>query len=78
MKKKLLRTILLERTETIEYRQIRKALMTVAQNNKDNDPVKNCYRVIKMKQQTILRLQNEGLTVEKLKEHGYENYKISW
>jgi hypothetical protein len=78
MKKKLLRTILIERTETIEYREIRKALMTVAQNNKDNNPERNCYRVLKMKQDTLIKLQNEGLTVEKIKDNGYEKYKIRW
>lgn len=78
MKKKSLSNILLERTQTIEYRDIRKQLMSIAQNNKNNDPEKNCYRIVYIKQETIIKLQNEGLTVEKINEYGYEKYKISW
>ena len=70
--KKLLATRLLERTETIEFRRIRSALNTAAQNRMRE------FRILRIDDSTVLMLQNEGLTVEKIKEHGYEKYKISW
>lgn len=69
--KKLLANILKERTETIKYREIRKQLMIQAQNRK------NSFLRLYIQQDTILRLQNEGLTVEKIND-GMEKYKISW
>jgi hypothetical protein len=69
--KKTLNTILKERTETIEYRAIRKQLMNVAQNGG------NQLLRIYIAPNTVVMLQNELLTVEKIKEHGYEKYKIS-
>jgi len=70
--KKLLSTILHERTDTIEYRAIRKNLMVCAQNEKSE------YRTIKIQPKTITMLQNNGITVEKIKENGYEVYRLSW
>jgi hypothetical protein len=70
--KKTLKNILIERTDTIEYRAIRKQLMIVAQNGG------NTFHRIAISDKTITQLQNELLTVEKVNEHGYEKYKISW
>lgn len=70
--KKLLATRLKERTDTIEFRRIRAALNVAAQNRKTE------YRVLNIDQSTILMLQNEGLTVEKINEDGWQKYKVSW
>lgn len=70
--KKTLNTTLKERTDTIEFRAIRKQLMTVAQNGG------NQLLRIKIEPKTITMLENELLTVEKIKPHGYETFKISW
>lgn len=70
--KKTLNNILRDRTNTIEFRAIRKQLMNVAQN-------RGTYLLrIKIEPETIVMLQNELLTVQKINEHGYETYKISW
>jgi hypothetical protein len=69
---KLLSTILKERTETIEFRALRKQLMICAQNEKTE------YRVIRIQPKTITMLQNHGINVEKSKENGYEVYKLTW
>ena len=70
--KKLLATRLRERTETIEFRAIKKQLMNVAQNRGTQ------LLRFKIEPATILMLENELLTVEKINEHGYETYKITW
>jgi DNA-binding protein YbaB len=64
--KKTLNNILKERTETIEYRAICKQLMNVAQNGGSQ------LLRIQIDPNTVTMLQNELLTVEKIKEHGYE------
>jgi hypothetical protein len=69
--KKTLKTILNERIKTIEYRAIRKQCMTIAQN-------KGTFMLrINITPETIIMLQNEMLTVEKIND-GTEKYKISW
>jgi len=70
--KKTLKNILLERTDTIEYRSIRKQLMNIAQNGG------NEYYRISIQDKTITQLKNELLTVELIEDHGYKKYKISW
>ncbi len=70
--KKTLKTILLERTDTIEYRAVRKQLMTVAQNGG------NQLLRMNIEPKTVTQLQNEMLTVELIEDHGYKKYKISW
>ena len=70
--KKTLNTILRERTETIEFRAIKKQLMNVAQN-------KGTFLLrLQIAPETVVMLQNELLTVEKINDHGYEKFKISW
>lgn len=69
---KLLSTILKERTETIEFRALRKRCMVAAQNEK------NFIRSISIQPKTIIMLQNQGLNVQKSKENGYEVYILSW
>lgn len=70
--RKTLNTILKERTETIEFRAIKKQLMNVAQN-------KGTFLLrLYIEPNTITLLQNELLTVEKIIEHDYEKFKISW
>lgn len=70
--KKTLATRLKNHTDTIEFRAIKKQLYIIAQNNG------NCYLTLKLQPKTLLMLQNECLTIEKINEHGYEKYKISW
>lgn len=70
--KKTLKNILIERSDTIEYRSIRKQLMNIAQNGG------NQYFRINIEPKTITRLENEMLTVEKIVDHGFKKYKISW
>jgi len=70
--KKTLSTILKERTDTIEFRAIRKQLMIVAQNSKAE------YRTLSIQPKTITMLENNGITIEKVNEHGYEAYKLTW
>lgn len=61
-----------ERTETIEFRKIRTALNSAAQNRNSE------YRLLRIEDYTINLLQNEGLKVEKITEFGTEKFKISW
>lgn len=70
--KKTLKNTLLERTNTIEYRAIRKELMKIAQNGG------NTYYRIALSEKVITQLQNEMLTVEQIEDHGYKKYKITW
>jgi hypothetical protein len=70
--KKTLNKILIERTETIEFRAIRKQLMNVAQNG-GNQLLK-----LTIEPKNIIQLQNELLTVEEIEDHGYKKIKISW
>ncbi len=70
--KKLLSTILKERTDTIEFRAIRKNLMVCAQNEKFE------YRTLKLQPKTITLLENNGIKVEETEEHGYKAFKLSW
>lgn len=70
--KKNLATILRERTETIEFRAIRKGLMTAAQNGK------NEFRKLIIQPKTIIMLENNGIEVKKVNEHGYETFLLSW
>ena len=70
--KKLLSTILRERTETIEFRAIRKQLLVVAQNTGTE------YRTLHIQPKTITMLENNGIKVEKVNEHGYEVFKLTW
>lgn len=72
MKKKLLSTILSERIETIEFRKIRRDLMKFADNKKRE------YKILHIEPKTITMLENEGLTVTKTNEHGYETYRITF
>lgn len=72
MPKKTLATILKERTDTIEYRAIRKQLMIKAQNRS------NEYRVISLQDRTIIMLQNEGINVEKITELGCAKFLLTW
>lgn len=70
--KQTLNNILKTRTDTIEFRAIRKQLMTVAQNGG------NSFIRLTIYPKTITMLENELLTVNKINEHGYETFKISW
>lgn len=72
--KKLLSTILNERTESIYYRAIRKQLMIQAQNRKKDFLVLKA----KMNDHAITQLQNEGITVKLIKDNGWEKYLLSW
>lgn len=70
--KKTLATRLIERTNTIEFRAIKKQLYIIAQNRG------NCYLTLRISPEAITQLQNECLTVEQITEHGYEKWKVSW
>jgi len=70
--KKTLANILTERTRTIEYRDIRKQCMNIAQNRGTQ------LLLMHIKPDTITMLQNEMLTVEEIEDHGYKKYKVSW
>lgn len=70
--KKTLSTILRERTDTIEFRAIRKALYVVAQNSKSE------YGTLRIEPKTITMLQNNGINVEKINENGYDLYRVTW
>lgn len=69
--KKTLNTILKERTETIEFRAIKKQLMNVAQNSGTH------LMRLTITPKTIIMLENELLMVEKVNTDGYDKYKIS-
>jgi len=70
--KKLLSTILHERSDTVEYRAIRKQLMNCAQNNKFE------YRRIQIEPKTITMLQNNGINVNQEEENGYKVWLLTW
>jgi hypothetical protein len=70
--KKTLRTILLERTDTIEYRSIKKRLMVIAQNGG------NQLILLHLSVKAQIQLNNEQIDTEKFNDHGYEKWKISW
>jgi hypothetical protein len=72
MAKKLLSELLRERTETIEYRKVRGQLMKYAQNEKTS------YRIMKLKPDTIVQLQNEGITITEIDEPNYKVLELSW
>jgi len=74
MAKKLLSTILKERTESIKYRAIKKILMGIAQNEK-----KECLILVhKLDNYALTTLQNEGITVKKVDDFGHKKYKLTW
>lgn len=68
MAKKLLSTILRERSETVEYREIKSQLMKCAQNKKYS------FRRMKISPETRVMLENEGITLTEINEG--ENYKV--
>ena len=70
--KKTLNRILQERTDTIEFRAIRKQLMNIAQNGG------NSMLRIHIEQKTLAQLHNENLTVEQVTDYGTKKWKISW
>lgn len=72
--KKLLSTVLNERTESITYRAIRKNLMAVAQNGK------NSYLILcsRLDEYSLTRLQNEGIEFEMINEGGFSKYRLTW
>lgn len=72
MPKKLLAEILRERTETIEYRSVRNNLMKQAQNNK------NTFRILKMKPETRIQLENEGIAITEIDEKSFSVLELSW
>lgn len=72
MAKKLLSQILRERTETIEYRKVRSQLMKYAQNEKTS------FRILKLKSETIIQLQNEGIVITEINEPSYKVFELSW
>jgi hypothetical protein len=72
--KKLLSTILRERTESIEYRAIRKQLMVLAQNRKTEMLILKS----KMTDHAINTLQNEGINVTLINEFGHDKYLLKW
>ena len=72
MAKKLLSQILRERTETIEYRKIKSQLMKLAQNEKTS------MLIIRISAETQVMLQNEGITIEEIDDHGFKKLKLSW
>lgn len=72
MAKKTLAVILQERSDTVEYRAIKAKLLKVAQN-KGNE-----FRIMQIEQKTINQLQNEGISVYKVNEFGYDKYLLKW
>lgn len=72
--KKNLAMRLRERTETIEYRAIVTKLNAIAQNKS----LKQQYLAMTLQPETIIQLQNEGVTVEKITEFGYQKYRLTW
>jgi len=70
--KKNLATRLRERTETIEYRSIISRLNNTAQTGRKE------FLIINMQPDTICRLQNEGITIERFKEFGTMKYRLTW
>lgn len=74
MPKKLLSDILNERSESVNYRKIRKELMNLAQNNR------NEFIILKSKMDdySATRLRNEGIQFAFFSEFGYDKIKLSW
>ena len=72
--KKTLAMQLRERRETIEYRALRARLNAVAQDKNR----KQEYRVLHMQPETIIKLQNEGIVVQKITEFGCDKYLLTW
>lgn len=72
MAKKLLSQILRERTETIEYRKVRGQLMKYAQNEKKE------FHILKMKTETRIQLENEGIKITEKHEKNYTVLVLSW
>lgn len=70
--KKNLATRLRERTETIEYRAIQTRLNAMAQSNRKE------FLIINMQPDTIVRLQNEGITIDQFIEFGTKKYRLTW
>lgn len=70
--KKLFSAKLRERTETIELRKIKTALMQAAQNSRKE------YIIINIKPETIVALQNEGVKFERFNEFGTNKYRLTW
>lgn len=70
--KKLLSTKLRERTDTVEFRKIRRQLMQFADDKKYE------FRILRLQQGTINMLQNEGIKVTAIKEHGCDKLLLSW
>jgi len=70
--KKILATVLRERTESIGYRKIRSLLMNQAQNEKTY-----CL-LIKVDDYSLTRLQNEGIKIEKITDFGTQKFRLSW
>lgn len=72
--KKNLAARLRERTETIEYRSIRAKLNAIAQNKN----VKQEYRALTLQPETIVMLQNEGITIQSINEFEYTKLLLTW
>lgn len=70
--KKLLSTLLNERTESIEYRAIRSNLIKTAQQGK------NEFRLMRIGGYALTRLSNEGINVTKINEFGFDKYLLTW
>lgn len=70
--KKLLSAILLERTESIQYRKVRSQLMNMAQNEKRE------FFILKLDEYTTNRLQNEGIAIETDNTFNYSRLKLTW
>lgn len=70
--KKLLSTRLKERTETIEFRQIKKKLNIAAENRRST------FTIWKIAPETIIMLENEGITVREIVLHNINQFELSW
>lgn len=70
--KKLFSAKLRERTETIELRKVKTALMQAAQNSKRE------YLILNLKPETIVALQNDGINIERFTEFGTAKYRLTW
>ena len=74
MPKKLLSTILAERSESVKYRKIRTDLIKQAQN------LKRSFIVLKsnMDNYSLITLQNEGINISEINEFGFDKYLLEW
>lgn len=70
--KKLLSQVLLERSDTVEFRKVKSQLMNIAQNKKRE------MFALTLEKDTITMLQNQGINVSKCDEFGYTRYKLTW